>query len=278
MKSMKRLKAVTVLLLLFLSWSVTLAEPVLVVLPFSNSTGSKDYSPLEIGLQDLLVASLSRSESVVVVDRQKLNALLKEQKIGLQGFSNPNMAAKTGKLLGANLIVLGSFVLQNENLRVDCRVVEVATTKIIAAEQVSDKPSALIEIGDELGMRLLKDLKFKPAKVPKAEADPSPEANLHFLRGLGFYYSEQYDEAIAEFSTALQLDPTQLDAVFWNGRSYLAQKEHAHAKVELDRFLQQGRGHPQYEAAKRLVAECERHFTPDEREFFSELKKKAVTK
>lgn len=271
-------------IVLAISWLVSLSdvlgERVIVVVPLSNLTDNAEYQALETALQDLLIVSLGRSDVTAVVDREKLAVLLREQKLGLEGLIDPNTTAKAGKLIGANLVVLGSFMLVDGKLRVGCRVVDAATSAIVAAAQVTEPPAELIQIGDQLGEHLLKALRLKPdkAKASRVEVETSPDANLHFLRGLGFYFSTQYTEAISEFSAAIQIDPKQLDARFWNGRSYLAQKEYAHASVDLDRFLQQGRGHPQYDLAKQLLAECEQCLTTDEKAFLSELRKKAVSK
>jgi len=264
----------------FVGLTEAAGERVIVVAPPSNLTGNADYQALETALQHLLITSLGRSDVAAVVERENLAVLLREQKLGLEGRIDPAMAAKTGKLIGANLVVLGSFLLVDGKLRVDYRAVDVATSAVVAAAQVTERPAELIQIGDQLGEQLLKALQLKPdkAKASKVEVEMSPDANLHFLRGLGFYYSTQYAEAISEFSAAVQLDRKQLDALFWSGRSYLAQKEYAHAKVKLDHFLERARGHPQYGLAGQLLAECEKHLTTDERAFFSELRKNAVSK
>jgi TolB-like protein len=247
------------------------APPVLVVAPLSNATGNEDYQPLETVLQDLLVTALSRSDSVAVVDRAKLNRLLRERKLALDGRSELRTAARAGKLIGANIVVLGSFTLVDGRLRVDSRAVEVETSVIRAAEQLSASPSALLQIGEQLGAGLLKKLQFQAARVAPLPPDPNPSASVHFLRGLGLYYSGQRDEAIAEFVRCLQLDPKHADARFWKARSYVAEKEWTHARIELRRFLADVPAHEQAIEVKKMLAVCDRNLSAEQKAFFESL-------
>ena len=260
-------------LLALLALPVLGAEPQLVVAPFQASNSQATTTGLETVLQDLLIARLSRAASVAVLDRDKINLLLKEHQLSLSGLVDPATAAKTGKLIGADFVVLGSFNLAGGKLQVHARVVSVATAAIIAAQEVTTPPGELIALGDQLGARLLEGLQLKADKRPVLSVDLTPDATLCFMRGVALFMSAQYDAAQGQFLKARQLNPQNLDALLWSGRSYLAQKTYVHAALSLSQFIQQAAQHPELGQAQRWLAESQDHLTPEDKQFLGELQK-----
>lgn len=61
-------------------------------------------------LHDALVASLVRSGALDVVERTRIDAILAEQKLTRDAFTDPANAARLGKLLGADYLVVGTLV------------------------------------------------------------------------------------------------------------------------------------------------------------------------
>ena len=263
-------------LLVLLAWPAWGAEPQLVVAPFQNADAHAPATGLETVLQDLLIARLSRASSVAVLDRDKINLVLKEHQLSLSGLVDPTTAAKTGKLIGADFMVQGSFNLVGGKLQVHARVVSVATAAIVTAQEVTAPASELIATGDQLGARLLTDLHLQVDKTPVLPADPTPDVTLCFLRGVGFFMSAQYDAALGQFLKVRQLNPQHLDALLWGGRCYLEQKQYAHATLDLARFVKQAANHPELDQAKRWLADGLAHLTPEEKTFLTELQKGAA--
>lgn len=60
------------------------------------------------GLADMLVTDLVKSGSFMVVERQELSKILEEQGLGMSGVVTPQSAAQVGKVLGVELMVMGS--------------------------------------------------------------------------------------------------------------------------------------------------------------------------
>ncbi len=60
------------------------------------------------GLADMLVTQLVKSGKFMVIERQELSKILEEQGLGLSGAVTPQSAAQVGKLLGVELMVMGS--------------------------------------------------------------------------------------------------------------------------------------------------------------------------
>jgi TolB-like protein len=106
-------------------------KPALAILFFDYTGKDEALAPLREGLAQMLISDFSAGGQVRVVERARLKALLEEQKLGQSGQVDPASAARVGKLLGARFLVLGSFFDLKNVLRIDARVVEVETGKII---------------------------------------------------------------------------------------------------------------------------------------------------
>src|SRR5438552_2437048 len=77
------------------------------VVSFENKA---PYAQARIGntATDILITELVKSGKFIVVERDRMDKILDEQKIGQSGAIDPNTAAKVGKILGLNAIVTGS--------------------------------------------------------------------------------------------------------------------------------------------------------------------------
>lgn len=79
----------------------------LAVMDFDDKTGHGSWH-IGSGMADMLTTSLVKSGKFIVIERQQLEAVLKEQAMGLSGAITPQSAAQVGKLLGVELMVIGS--------------------------------------------------------------------------------------------------------------------------------------------------------------------------
>ncbi|WP_245911795.1 CsgG/HfaB family protein [Brunnivagina elsteri] len=70
------------------------------------------------GVSDILVNKLVDSGKYSVIERSKLDAILKEQNLGASGRVDTSTAAQIGKLLGVDVVVIGSvtgFNIERDN-------------------------------------------------------------------------------------------------------------------------------------------------------------------
>ena len=105
---MTRLVAV---LLVLLSASGLAAEPVRVaVLYFDIRSNEKSLEVLSKGLAELMITDLVQSTDLAVVERARLEEVLAELKLGETRFSDPKTAARVGKLVGAQFMVVGGII------------------------------------------------------------------------------------------------------------------------------------------------------------------------
>jgi curli biogenesis system outer membrane secretion channel CsgG len=123
------------------------------VVDFENKT---KYGAARLGTSasDILITELVKSNRFIVVERDKLDKLMAEQKLGMSGAIDPNTAARMGKILGLNAIVTGAIsqfgeqtegseylITQSKNQVVKCtvdiRVVDVETGQVLYADSGS---------------------------------------------------------------------------------------------------------------------------------------------
>ena len=224
------------------------------VLPFTNSTGQAEYDVLSQGFADLLMTHISQYPEIGLVHRDHLQQILKEQEIQLQGHLSEDQSTKVGQLAGADKIITGGFSLSNSQLTIQTHVFDVETTKLITSKEIAGPIGNLVALGDQLAATIVKAVKGKEVVPSIISIDQRPNVTLHFIRGLGYYYGNLYDHAVTEFMEAFNLDPHYAEARFWIGRSYFADQEYDHAKIEFSRFVKEFPEHPLIQEAKAFLS------------------------
>lgn len=148
--------------------SLALAGPnTLAVLYFEN-TGNPELEPLKVGLADMMISDLQDAEPVKVVERARLQSILDELELGHSGVVDPDSAAKVGKLLGAEWMILGSYFELMGTLHISAKLVRVETSEIVHAEVVRDKPKEFIALEQQLSGKLRDALLSRTAPAPAA--------------------------------------------------------------------------------------------------------------
>ena len=143
------------------------------------------WSPIETTfLHDQMIDALVRTDTLDVVERTRLDKLLTEQALTKDGVTDPNQAAKLGKMVGASHFVLGSLAnleLQKTanplpytdrtessihgRIKIDFRVVDVETSRVIASdtEETTDELRTVDSPGDGDAKQLWERLRRQAA-------------------------------------------------------------------------------------------------------------------
>ncbi len=131
---------------------------------FDNTTGNSKYNALSKGIADMLITDLSKIRGIAIVEREKLEKLLQEIKLGQSKYFDPATAQKLGKGLGAQFILTGSFYILENTLRIDARLIQVENGTIILAEQVTGTQSDFFSLHRQLATALTKQIKVNYEK------------------------------------------------------------------------------------------------------------------
>lgn len=144
--------------ILFFAFALTVNAKTIAISYFDNSSGDAKYNALSKGIADMLITDLSKVKGVNIVEREKLEKLIQEIKLGQSKYFDPATAQKLGKGLGAQNILTGSFYFLDNTLRIDARLIDVQTGGIILAEQVTGNKNSFFALHQQLATLLSKNL------------------------------------------------------------------------------------------------------------------------
>ena len=88
-----------------------------------------------------LTTNLSQSPRFRIIERQRLNSVLKE--IGWVGPVEPAIWKRIGKMLGADGVVVGTALVSGETITLDARIIEIETRIVLS----SASASAEVDVG-----------------------------------------------------------------------------------------------------------------------------------
>lgn len=151
------------------------AKVPVVVLYFDNNTPGRENDVLSKGLADMLITDLSGSETLEVVEREKLESLVGELQLQRSKYFDARTAQKVGKMVGARYAVTGAFTAWEPELRLDVRLLEVESAKVVVGHSVRGRKERFFELEEELVKKFLSAL---AASLPAAGGRRSGTADF----------------------------------------------------------------------------------------------------
>ena len=152
-------------------------RPTVAVMYFNNGSLLRhaDFEPLSKGVADMLITDLARNDRVRVVERDQLQKVLDEVALNTTDRVDRETAVRVGKLLGAQHMVFGGFVIDPRGrMRLDARAVRVETGEIEHVETAERKSDDVLELIDDLGRKLNAGMRLPP--MPRSQASQAPDA------------------------------------------------------------------------------------------------------
>jgi curli biogenesis system outer membrane secretion channel CsgG len=102
------------------------------VMDFSSEDGRTSRASAIV--TERLTSEIASNPRVEVIERKKLDEVLKEQKLSSSGAVDPVTAREVGHLVGADAVVTGSVIdLDDKNVEVNARLVDTQSARIIKA-------------------------------------------------------------------------------------------------------------------------------------------------
>jgi len=182
------------------------AENSLAILGFDNKTGDPQYDWLETGLPEILLTDLAQTPSVSLISRDRVLDNLGRAKD--REFTHDEYV-KAARNLGAARVLTGAFYKFGDSLRIDARLEDIASGKVVMGEKVvGNNPWALVDslaakIGASLNVRIL-----QTSQTGVASFASTPEAYKLYHAGMDKFGIELFDDAIALFRRAIEVDST----------------------------------------------------------------------
>jgi TolB-like protein len=195
-------------------------RPGLAVLPFDNGgsygQATENFEALQRGIAGMMISELAQNPAARVVEREEIQKLVEEQKLGASGPVDAQRAAKLGKLVGARYVVLGTFIDFYGEFRLDARLVNVETGEMVKVEKDEAPRDHLYQIIQTVAARLMRDANLPP--LPKQASDQRlsrhipTEALTFYSKALLYQDRGQKDRAVEMYQKALAVFPDYAEA------------------------------------------------------------------
>jgi eukaryotic-like serine/threonine-protein kinase len=183
-------------------------EHALAIFGFVNKTGDNDLNWLQAGMPEMLLTDLAQSGSINIISR---NSIIDRLERPPENDSTPisyQDYVKAAKSLGAVMALSGSYYKLGDKIRIDARLEDINTGRIIMGEKVVG--SQLYDLIDSLTQKIAVALNVKEMMLGNKEiadlTSSSPEAYKQYILGMEKYGMENYEEAIAQFQKAIEID------------------------------------------------------------------------
>src|SRR5262249_1506608 len=80
------------------------------------------------------IQGLKNVPSIHIVERENIQDLIKEQAFAATGLVDAKTAPKIGKILGANTLMVGSYQLLGDQLRINARFINANSGEMLAGQ------------------------------------------------------------------------------------------------------------------------------------------------
>jgi TolB-like protein len=177
---------------------------------FENNTGLFYVDAWEKSIPEYLKNTLSKSDQLVIVERTKLEAVLREQALSMTGLIDSSTAQKVGDLLGATYIISGTISQSGDWLRIDAKIIKTETGQLKGEKVQTKDETYLNEMISLLGQNIKYVLTGEQRYQDKIVIKKYPTG--YFLLGsaglaLGtFFVNNAYQKKLDEYRNASGLD------------------------------------------------------------------------
>jgi TolB-like protein/tetratricopeptide (TPR) repeat protein len=218
----------TFLLFFFLFTTPSHAKQMTILVhPFEN-TGD-GYSWISAGMTDTVISDLMRVKDISVISNADRKKVMEEMKFVFSGLATEEAMLKVGKLMGANVIFTGSYLVSGNEIRVNARLINVETGKVEASAKLDGIIEKIFALQDKVVFTLMGETEkitiadIKPVTLneqdkKKIEEKPKPKLTAYEWYAKGLEVQDKNPkEALTNFKKALDIDPDYTDALMSAG-------------------------------------------------------------
>jgi TolB-like protein len=209
-------------------------QPVVIaIMPFTNTSGQKEHDWLCTGIAESISTKLGSLPYFSLVERLKLAEAMKEIELGQTGLLSETTAAQTGKMAGAEELVIGSFQVVGQTIRINARFLKVEEATAHTTAEATGKMDQIFELQDKIVASFLADMRLPLSDQEKslltAKPTNSAEAFQLYSRAMDTYTPEgkaQSDEQrIALLDQSTRIDPNFAPAYISLGDIYFQTRQ-----------------------------------------------------
>ncbi|HTY59984.1 MAG TPA: hypothetical protein VMF59_14275 [Bacteroidota bacterium] len=183
------------------------------VFPLVYQGSEGRFSALGEGLSEMMTIDLGHVKKLKLVERMRVDELMKELKFSASSAVDPSTAPRLGKFLAAGQIVGGRYnVSADRTLRLDVASVDIARGNAPAPETESDELGNLFRVQKEMVFRVVKNMGITLTREEIEAIQKIPTKNLQafmaYSIGLEKEGQGDFESAGVYFKQASALDPS----------------------------------------------------------------------
>ena len=195
-------------------------RPGLAVLPFTNGAIQPELAPLAKGFQGMLNAQLATNTRLRLVEREQLQRILEEQRLGAGGQLDPASLVRVGKIVGARYMIYGGYITDPSKTMVITLIAFDTETseQIFADASVKGKVDNLLDLiakASAIANEKLQLPQLPPGSPAAREAAAKTETNKKTPLAVAVLYSRALEaqdagrtaEAITLYKQAVEKFP-----------------------------------------------------------------------
>lgn len=179
------------------------------VMDFTNAAGD-DLAHLGKGLQSMLTTDLAEVEDFELVERARLGDIRAELDLARSKLIDKKTAVRIGKLSGASHLIVGTYTVVGDRMRIDTRMFAAESGKILLTAKVEGKKDDFFELEKDLvkqlvgatGVTLSSRERARLGKIHTADF----QAFEKFSQGIDLFDAQRYDDAIQAMRQASTID------------------------------------------------------------------------
>lgn len=182
------------------------------VAPMNVSVRDTSLAVLGVGLADLLITDLARARQLVVVERERMDAIIRELQLAAAGRVDSVTAPRVGKLVRARRIVVGNIVqLPNGQLQLSTRIADTQTSAVSPATENTAALDGIFDAEKALVFGLLNQMGVNLTPAERAQIEARPTRNISALlaysRGVRADAQGDFAGAAGHYRNAASIDP-----------------------------------------------------------------------
>jgi len=203
------------LVLLLALYSVSVAQyvsnDIYAIAVFQNHSRQSEDQWLSEALPDMLTTDLTASKKVRVVSRQDLKKVITEQKLSLSGLIQESQQLELGQLLGATHLIIGSYSVMGNQVRIDTKVVSTRSGEVAFSVETTGLKSNVFSLEKMLALKILRRLGAFVSDEDKVALFQLESSNLEAVKSnyLGVIALDSKNVRVAKqhFEKAAKTDP-----------------------------------------------------------------------
>ena len=176
---------------------------------FNNRTNQKDLDVLKKGLADMVLTDLAEVDGLEVVERDRLEDILGEIELQKHPYFDKKTAIKLGKGLKAHFIITGQFHVYSAKLRIDVRMIDIVSGKVVLSTHVKGKEDEVFELEQQLIEKFVGklDRTHDPSPRPRTKV-PDVDTLVEYSKGIDLADRGMYKEAEKAMARVMRSAPT----------------------------------------------------------------------